>query len=126
MATHWTRDFTRGPRIPLEHVIHRRTRQTAELYGLRDRGLLAPGMRADLNVIDYEALTFGKPRMAWDLRGGAPRLVQKASGYRHPLRAVSTPRLTTSSPESCRDVSYTARADEAAGPPGERWPAGSG
>lgn len=83
MLTHWTRDRSRGPKMPLEYVIHRQTRQTAELYGLGDRGLLAPGMRADVNVIDYDALTFGKPRMAWDLPGGAPRLVQKASGYRH-------------------------------------------
>ncbi len=83
MLTHWTRDRTRGPKMPLEHVIHRQTRQTAELYGLTDRGLLEPGLRADINVIDYETLTFGKPRMAWDLPGGAPRLVQKASGYRH-------------------------------------------
>jgi N-acyl-D-amino-acid deacylase len=78
MLTHWTRDRTRGPKMPLEYVIHRQTRQTAELYGLGDRGLLAPGMRADVNVIDYDALTFGRPRMAWDLPGGAPRLVQKA------------------------------------------------
>ena len=87
MLTHWTRDRSRGPKMPLEYVIHRQTRQTAELYGLGDRGLLAPGMRADVNVIDYDALTFGKPRMAWDLPGGAPRLVQKASGYRHTLCA---------------------------------------
>ncbi len=83
MLTHWTRDRTRGPKLPLEFVIHRQTRQTAELYGLGDRGWLAAGMRADINVIDYQSLTFGKPRMAWDLPGGAPRLVQKASGYRH-------------------------------------------
>jgi N-acyl-D-amino-acid deacylase len=83
MLTHWTRDRTRGPKLPLEYVIHRQTRQTAALYGLCDRGLLAPGMRADINVIDYPALTFGRPRMAWDLPGGAPRLVQKASGYRN-------------------------------------------
>jgi N-acyl-D-aspartate/D-glutamate deacylase len=83
MLTHWTRDRRRGPTMPLEYVIHRQTRQTAELYGLGDRGLLAPGLRADVNVIDYDRLTFGPPRMAWDLPGGAPRLVQKASGYRH-------------------------------------------
>jgi N-acyl-D-aspartate/D-glutamate deacylase len=83
MLTHWTRDRTRGPKMPLEHVIHRQTRQTAELYGLNDRGSLAPGMRADVNVIDYDRLSFGAPRMAWDLPGGAPRLVQKADGYRH-------------------------------------------
>ena len=83
MLTHWTRDRTRGPRLPLEYVVHRQTRQTAELYGLCDRGLLAPGMRADINVIDYQRLTFGSARMAWDLPGDAPRLVQRASGYRH-------------------------------------------
>ena len=55
MLTHWTRDRTRGPKMPLEYVIHRQTRQTAELYGLGDRGLLAPGMRADVNVIDYDS-----------------------------------------------------------------------
>ncbi len=87
MLTHWTRDRSRGPKLPLEYVVHRQTRQTAELFGLRDRGLLAPGMRADVNVIDYGALTFGKPRMAWDLPGGAPRLVQKASGYHNTLVA---------------------------------------
>jgi N-acyl-D-amino-acid deacylase len=83
MLTHWTRDRTRGPKLGLEYVVHRQTRQTAELYGLHDRGLLAPGLRADVNVIDYDGLTFGPPRMAWDLPGGAPRLVQKAQGYRH-------------------------------------------
>lgn len=81
MLTHWTRDRQRGPRLPLEHVVHRQTRQTAELYGLRDRGLIAPGLRADLNVIDYDRLTFGPPRMAYDLPAGARRLVQKADGY---------------------------------------------
>ena len=81
MLTHWTRDRTRGPKLPLEHVVHRQTQQTAELYGLGDRGLIAPGMRADINVIDYERLTFGPPRMVHDLPAGARRLVQKADGY---------------------------------------------
>ncbi len=81
MLTHWTRDRTRGPKLPLEHVVHRQTRQTAELYGLGDRGLVAPGMRADLNLIDYDRLTFGPPRMAYDLPAGSRRLVQKADGY---------------------------------------------
>jgi N-acyl-D-aspartate/D-glutamate deacylase len=81
MLTHWTRDRTRGPKLTLEHVIHRQTRQTAELYGLGDRGALMPGLRADINVIDYDHLTFGPPRMAHDLPAGARRLVQKADGY---------------------------------------------
>jgi len=82
MLTHWTRDRVRGPRLALEYVVHRQTRQTAELYGLRDRGLIAPGMRADLNLIDYENLSFDMPRMAFDLPAGGRRLVQKAKGYR--------------------------------------------
>ncbi len=81
MLTHWTRDRRRGPTLPLERVVHRQTRQTAELYGLHDRGAVVPGLRADLNVIDYDALTFGPARMAHDLPGGARRLVQKGSGY---------------------------------------------
>lgn len=81
MLTHWTRDRSRGPRLPLELVVHRQTRQTAELYGLLDRGLLAAGMRADLNVVDYEHLGFEVPRMAFDLPAGGRRLVQRARGY---------------------------------------------
>ena len=61
--------------------MHRQTRQTAELYGLDDRGLLAPGYRADVNLIDYDRLSFGPPRMAHDFPAGAARLVQKATGY---------------------------------------------
>ena len=82
MLTHWTRDRTRGPKLPLEYVVHRQTRQTAELYGLRDRGLIAPGQRADLNLIEYEGLSFGAPRMAFDLPAEGRRLVQRAHGYR--------------------------------------------
>lgn len=81
MLTHWARDRRRGPTIPLEHVVHRQTRQTAELYGLRDRGMVAPGLRADLNVIDFDRLSFGLPRMAFDLPAGGRRLVQRAEGY---------------------------------------------
>ncbi|HSL74851.1 MAG TPA: amidohydrolase family protein [Ilumatobacteraceae bacterium] len=81
MLTHWTRDRRRGPRLALEHVVRRQTSETAELYGLRDRGAIVPGLRADLNVIDYDALSFGPARMAHDLPAGARRLVQKATGY---------------------------------------------
>jgi len=82
MLTHWTRDRTRGPRLPLEYVVHRQTQQTAALFGLGDRGVVAPGMRADLNLIDYDSLTFDMPRMAFDLPAGGRRLVQQAHGYR--------------------------------------------
>jgi N-acyl-D-aspartate/D-glutamate deacylase len=81
MLTFWTRDRTRGPKLPLELVVARQSRQTAELYGLADRGVVAPGFRADLNLIDYDRLSFGPPRMAHDFPAGAPRLIQRASGY---------------------------------------------
>jgi N-acyl-D-aspartate/D-glutamate deacylase len=81
MLTHWTRDRTRGPKLELEHVVRRQTSETAALYGLGDRGVLRPGLRADVNVIDYDRLSFGPPRMAYDLPGGSRRLVQRAEGY---------------------------------------------
>jgi N-acyl-D-aspartate/D-glutamate deacylase len=81
MLTHWARDRTRGPRLALEHVVHRQTRATAALYGLGDRGVVAPGMRADLNLIDLDALGFDTPRMAFDLPAGGRRLVQHGRGY---------------------------------------------
>jgi N-acyl-D-amino-acid deacylase len=81
MITHWTRDRTRGPKLPLELVVHRQTQQTAELFGLNDRGLLKVGMRADINVIDYAKLGSARPRLVHDLPAGAPRLVQPGRGY---------------------------------------------
>jgi N-acyl-D-amino-acid deacylase len=81
MLTHWTRDRTRGPKLSLPFVIKRQTHDTAELYGLFDRGVLAPGYRADINVIDYENLHLRKPEILHDLPGGARRLVQRADGY---------------------------------------------
>ncbi len=81
MLTHWARDRARGPQLPLEYVVHRQTSQTAALYGLADRGVLAPGMRADINVIDFDSLGFEMPRMAFDLPANGRRLVQRANGY---------------------------------------------
>ncbi|MEY2626248.1 MAG: hypothetical protein RJB08_7 [Actinomycetota bacterium] len=81
MLTHWARDRKRGPRIPLEHIVHRQTQQTAHLYGLRDRGVITPGKRADINIIDFDNLTFTMPRMEYDLPAGGRRLVQMARGY---------------------------------------------
>jgi N-acyl-D-aspartate/D-glutamate deacylase len=81
MLTHWTRDRTRGPKLALADVIRMQTRDTARTVGLHDRGVIAPGYRADLNVIDYEGLTLHAPAVAHDLPAGGRRLVQKASGY---------------------------------------------
>jgi N-acyl-D-amino-acid deacylase len=82
MVAFWARDRTRGERLPLELVVHRQTRATAEHHGLADRGLVAPGLRADLNVLDLDALSVDPPRMAHDLPTGARRFVQRAHGYR--------------------------------------------
>ena len=79
--TYWTRDRTRGERLPLPHVIHRGTRRNAELFGFNDRGLIAPGMRADLNVIDYANLRLGDLTLQHDLPAGGRRLLQGAQGY---------------------------------------------
>lgn len=81
MLTHWVRDRERGPRFDLEFMVHRQTRQTAEFYGLRDRGLIAPGKRADMNIIDFDGLGFEAPHMVHDLPANGRRLVQKARGY---------------------------------------------
>ena len=81
MLSLWARDRSRGPKLPLEAVVKKMTFDTAELYGLRDRGLLAPGRKADVNVIDFEALQLELPELAHDLPAGARRLVQRARGY---------------------------------------------
>jgi N-acyl-D-aspartate/D-glutamate deacylase len=81
MLTHWTRDRERGDKLPLELVISKMTRDTARLYGLGDRGIVAPGYRADLNIIDYDALRLRLPELVFDLPGGARRLIQRADGY---------------------------------------------
>ena len=81
MLTHWVRDRTRGGKLPLELVVHRQTQQTATLYGLTDRGHIAPGKRADINIIDFEKLNFTMPYMAYDLPAQGRRLVQQAIGY---------------------------------------------
>ena len=79
--TYWTRDRERGGTLPLSHVIARGTRRNAELFGFNDRGLLAPGMRADINVIDYDNLKLGELSLRHDLPAGGARLMQGASGY---------------------------------------------
>jgi N-acyl-D-amino-acid deacylase len=81
LMTHWVRDRQRGPRLQLEKMVQRQTRKTAELYGLTDRGLIAPGLRADLNLIDFEALSFDMPAMVYDFPANGRRLVQHAKGY---------------------------------------------
>ena len=81
MLTHWTRDRARGERLPLEWIVKRMTQDTARLYGLGDRGMLAPGKKGDVNVIDYEALQLELPQATHDLPTEAMRLIQRSRGY---------------------------------------------
>ena len=81
MLTHWTRDRSRGDTLPLEFIIKRQTQDTARAVGLLDRGILAPGYRADVNVIDYDGLTLHAPEVIYDLPAGGRRLTQTATGY---------------------------------------------
>jgi len=81
MLSHWARDRTRGARLPLEFVVKRQTSETADFYGLTDRGRLAPGMKADVNVIDFAGLRLHHPEMIYDLPAGGRRLVQRVDGY---------------------------------------------
>jgi N-acyl-D-aspartate/D-glutamate deacylase len=81
MLSHWARDRDRGAKLPVEQVVHLQTRRTAALYGFNDRGLLAPGYLADINVIDHDNLTLEPPEMVYDLPASGKRLIQRARGY---------------------------------------------
>ncbi len=83
MLIHWARDRSRGPKLPLEQVVKRQTNDTARFFGFHDRGLLREGMKADLNVIDYQALRLHIPEVRYDLPMNGRRLVQRVDGYKH-------------------------------------------
>ena len=85
LLSYWTRDRTHGPKLSLEHAVEKQTRDTARFYGFNDRGVLAPGMKADVNVIDYENLNISRPNMVADLPAGGKRLLQTAKGYRNTI-----------------------------------------
>jgi N-acyl-D-amino-acid deacylase len=82
LLTHWVRDRVRGEKLPLELVVHKQTKATADVYGLGDRGVLEPGKRADINVVDLDGLRLHVPHMVHDLPAGGRRLVQPVDGYR--------------------------------------------
>ena len=86
LLQHWGRDRPEG-RIDVEFLIQRQCRDTARTVGLRDRGVLAPGYRADVNVIDFDRLRVHQPELAYDLPAGGRRLLQRADGYRHTIVA---------------------------------------
>ncbi|MEM9456636.1 MAG: amidohydrolase family protein [Myxococcota bacterium] len=86
LLSHWGRDRPTG-RIPLETLVKMQTHDTARYIGLADRGTVAVGQRADLNIIDFPKLRLGPPRMQRDLPAGGQRLMQRAEGYRATLVA---------------------------------------
>jgi N-acyl-D-aspartate/D-glutamate deacylase len=79
--THWGRDRSRGDLLPIELLVHKLTAGNADMYGLSDRGVLAAGKRADINVIDLENLRIRRPELRYDLPAGASRILQAAEGY---------------------------------------------
>ena len=83
LLTHWGRDRVRGEKLPLEFLVKKQTADTARAYGLHDRGIIAPGYKADLNLIDFQALRLRRPELVHDLPAGGRRIIQKADGYRH-------------------------------------------
>ena len=80
-VVHWTRDRTRGPKMALPWIIQKLTRDPARAIGLHDRGVLAPGFKADINVIDYAALKIEPMTVQFDLPSGGRRLMQESRGY---------------------------------------------
>ena len=83
MLTHWVRDRKRGPGLPLEYLVKKQTWDTARTYGLNDRGIIAPGYKADFNLIDFANLRVTLPSLIYDLPAGGRRMIQRAEGYRH-------------------------------------------
>jgi N-acyl-D-aspartate/D-glutamate deacylase len=86
LVQHWTRDRA-GAKLDLPFVVQRQARDTARAVGLRDRGVLAPGYRADLNVIDVDGMRLHRPEMRADLPAGGRRLLQRVDGYEHTIVA---------------------------------------
>ena len=89
LLTHWCRD-RQGERLEVPFAVKAQSRDTAVALGLRDRGVLAPGYKADLNVVDFDRLELRAPEIRHDLPAGGRRLLQRASGYLHTLVAGTT------------------------------------
>ncbi|MGX1168033.1 N-acyl-D-aspartate/D-glutamate deacylase [Bradyrhizobium sp. USDA 372] len=81
LLTHWTRDRTRGEKLSIPFVVAAQSRKTALSVGLTDRGLIAPGYKADVNVIDYDRLHLHPPKVHYDLPVCGRRLLQDVDGY---------------------------------------------
>jgi len=87
MLSHWGRDRKRGPGLPLPQLVKMQTSETADFFGFKDRGRLRPGLRADVNIIDFDGLRLHQPEVVHDLPAGGRRLIQRVDGYRATLVA---------------------------------------
>jgi N-acyl-D-aspartate/D-glutamate deacylase len=85
--SHWCRDRSRGEQLPLEFVVKGQTQDTARHVGWYDRGVVAPGYKADINLIDFERLRLHPPEIQYDLPAGGKRLLQRAEGYRYTIQS---------------------------------------
>ena len=83
LLSHWGRDRKRGPTLPIEYLVHKQTQATARTYGLNDRGVVLPGYRADINVVDFAELKLERAKVVYDLPAGGRRIVQRSQGYQH-------------------------------------------
>ena len=81
LIQHWARERTRGDKLPIEFLVHAQTQRNARALGMFDRGALVPGMKADINLIDFDRLDLSTPKVINDLPAGGRRLVQTAQGY---------------------------------------------
>ena len=106
MLMHWGRDRSRGPRLPLEHLIKRQTSETADFFSFSDRGRLAPGLRADINVIDFDNLKVRKPELVHDMPAGGRRFVQRVEGYETTMVAGTQSSSAASIPALCPAGSF--------------------
>ena len=87
IMTHWGRDRTRGEKMTLEFIVKSLSANTAQAFGMYDRGQIAEGLIADLNIIDFDALSLHRPEAIFDLPAGGRRLVQRADGYDVTIKA---------------------------------------
>ena len=98
MLAYWGRDRVKGERLSVPYIVKSLARDPALAVGLADRGLIAPGLKADLNVVDFAALDLSPPTVEYTLPSGGKRLMQSAAGYRATIARCTPPSLIPAFP----------------------------